>query len=81
MLKKAIEELPELRTGGGFHFTFVFTYANLVCAFCEEDRETFYHFVTDCPRLRTLRTDYNLESFDRESWTQKAFWNSQEFQL
>ena len=31
------------------------------CRFCLSERETFFHWVTDCPRLRTLREDYLLD--------------------
>ena len=28
-----------------------------VCRFCDEDIETFHHFITECPSLRQLRTE------------------------
>ena len=28
-----------------------------VCRFCNEEVETFYHFITDCPSLRLIRSD------------------------
>ena len=28
-----------------------------VCRFCNEETETFHHFITECPSLRQLRTD------------------------
>ena len=28
-----------------------------VCRYCQEDEETFYHFLTECPSLRQIRTD------------------------
>ena len=28
-----------------------------VCRFCDEEVETFHHFITECPALRKLRTD------------------------
>ena len=30
---------------------------NPLCRFCEEQNETFHHFITDCPRLRQFRID------------------------
>ena len=38
------------------------------CCFCLEADETFYHFVTDCPRLRTLSINLNLEEFSSDNW-------------
>ena len=28
-----------------------------VCRFCDEEIKTFYHFITECPSLRQLRTE------------------------
>lgn len=30
---------------------------NPLCRFCEEQNETFHHYITDCPRLRQYRTN------------------------
>ena len=38
------------------------------CSLCGEADETFFHFVTDCPRLRLTRADKLLEAFNPESW-------------
>ena len=27
------------------------------CRFCDQERDTFFHFVTQCPRLLTYRAD------------------------
>ena len=35
--------------------------------FCEEQNETFYHFITDCPRLRQFRTD-TVGTFNSGNW-------------
>ena len=40
---------------------------NPVCRFCEEENETFHHFITDCPRLRQLRTN-TLGQFNHKDW-------------
>ena len=32
------------------------------CRFCAEHKESFVHFITDCPRLRTLRESYFQDS-------------------
>ena len=40
---------------------------NPLCRFCEEQNETFHHYITDCPRLRQYRTD-NIKLFDIDSW-------------
>ena len=38
------------------------------CSLCLETRETFHHFITDCPRLRIARINCAVEDFDGESW-------------
>ena len=42
-----------------------------VCRFCEVEEETFYHYVTDCPTLRSLRNDIFLDqAFPQDnSWS------------
>ena len=42
------------------------------CGLCGEEDETFYHFVTDCLRLRLTRIDCNLEVFDRKTWVAES---------
>ena len=39
-----------------------------LCSPCEEDYETFYHFIIDCPRLRITRDACNLGQFVGYSW-------------
>ena len=38
------------------------------CSLCEEDLETFHHFVTECPRLRIARINSAIDDFNSESW-------------
>ena len=40
-----------------------------MCGLCGENMETFYHFVTDCPRLRITRQELGLLEHDSDSWT------------
>ena len=40
---------------------------NPLCRFCEEQNETFHHFITDCPRLRQFRLD-TVGDNDRNTW-------------
>ena len=40
---------------------------NPLCRFCEEENETFHHFITSCPRLRQFRAD-TVGDFDSETW-------------
>ena len=40
---------------------------NPLCRFCDEQNESFHHFITDCPRLRQYRTD-NIKPFDHSTW-------------
>ena len=39
-----------------------------ICSLCQEERETFHHFVTNCPRLRLSRQDCQLDDFKCDSW-------------
>ena len=68
LLAKKILQLPGLKmkrlveivTGHNnlSHFQFkVDPEVNPLCRFCEEQNETFHHFITDCPRLRQFRAD------------------------
>ena len=41
----------------GKHQNYINSDISKVCRFCEEEEETFFHFLTDCPVLRTLRQD------------------------
>ena len=38
------------------------------CSLCLEADETFYHFITDCPRLRQTRVDKGVQDFSSETW-------------
>ena len=37
------------------------------CRFCEEQNETFHHFITDCPRLRQFRAD-TVGEYNSNKW-------------
>ena len=39
------------------------------CGLCEEEPETFYHFITNCPRLWQTRKDTGIDEEDSETWT------------
>ena len=38
-----------------------------MCRFCEEENETFHHFITNCPSLRQERLD-NIRYFTPYVW-------------
>ena len=40
---------------------------NPMCRFCEEENETFHHFITNCPRPRQVRLD-NIRYFTPYDW-------------
>ena len=40
---------------------------NPLCRFCEEQNETFHHFITDCPRLRQFWNN-TVGDFDKSTW-------------
>ena len=40
-----------------------------MCGLCGEQPETFYHFVTDCPRLHQTRINTGNNNFDSSTWT------------
>ena len=44
------------------------------CRFCEEQNETFYHFISDCPRIRQLRID-KLPFLDGGAWNTEQLLN------
>ena len=42
---------------------------NPLCRLCGEDNETFWHFITDCPRLQTYRNDTFLDKLpQQDNW-------------
>ena len=43
-----------------------------MCDLCDEAPETFYHFMTECPRLRQTRIDTGIECFDNKSWREEC---------
>ena len=45
----------------GKHQNYIDPQVSKVCRFCEEDEETFYHFITTCPTLRTVREEIFLD--------------------
>ena len=45
---------------------------NPLCRLCGEDNETFWHFITDCPRLQTYRNDTFLDNIPKQdNWKLK----------
>ena len=43
---------------------------NPICRLCGEDNETFWHFVTECPRLRTCIEDIFLDKIsEHDNWS------------
>ena len=78
ILAKKILELPRLRmkrlveivTGHNNFSYFQFKVdpdANPTCRFCDEQNETFHHFITDCPRLRQFRAD-TVGEYNSNKW-------------
>ena len=55
----------------GKHQNYIDRNISKVCRFCEEDEETFHHFITTCPTLRQLRADIFLDKTHPEdnSWS------------
>ena len=45
---------------------------NPLCGLCGEERETFHHFITNCPRLRETRIHTGNIDFDQATWTQES---------
>ena len=45
---------------------------NQLCRLCGEENETFWHFISDCPRLQTYRNDTFLDKLPRQgNWKLK----------
>ena len=45
---------------------------NPLCRLCGEDNETFWHFITDCPRLQLFRNDTFLDNIpQQDNWKLK----------
>ena len=43
---------------------------NPLCRLCNENNETFWHFVTECPRLRAIRDEVFLDNLpDTDNWS------------
>ena len=43
---------------------------NPLCRLCNEENETFWHFVTECPRLKTIRDEVFLDKLpDTDNWS------------
>ena len=40
---------------------------NPLCRFCEEENETFHHYISECPRLRQFRAD-TIGHFNISTW-------------
>ena len=55
----------------GKHRNHIDPYISAVCRFCEEEVETFFHFMVECPKLRELQRDIFLDKqhTDDNSWS------------
>ena len=42
---------------------------NPQCSLCEEEAETFHHFITNCPCLWQSRRDVGIDENDSKTWT------------
>ena len=72
MARSQLTTLINITTGHNalaYHVSKMFPDIDSTCSLCGETNETFYHFVTDCPRLRVSRENSNLLEFDTDSWT------------
>jgi ribonuclease HI len=63
--KSSLSRLIQIVTGHNFLSYFQFkldSTINPLCRMCEEENETFYHLITQCPALETTRRDVFLDS-------------------
>ena len=72
--RKDLSRLIQCTTGHNnlmYHSSKKDTSQSPICRLCLEDIETFYHFVTECPRLRIMRQDIlrNKQITNTESWS------------
>ena len=42
-----------------------------MCSLCELDKETFYHFLAECPRLQGTKASLDLDPGDHNTWKQE----------
>ena len=42
-----------------------------MCSFCDEEKETFFHLVTECPSFRVTRQEIGIIESDNKTWTQE----------
>ena len=65
-----VKQLVEIITGHNNLSYFQFKAdpdVNALCRFCEEQNETFHHYIIDCPRLRQFRTD-TMGNYNSRNW-------------
>ena len=75
--RKDVTRLVSVITGHGpfrYHLNLLDCLTPVLCRYCEESPETFFHFATDCPRFVRARVTY-FQTYERneiESWTADA---------
>ena len=70
LLRLKMKRLVEIITGHNNLSYFQYKIdpdVNPLCRFCEEQNETFHHFITDCPRLRQFRAD-TIGNVETSNW-------------
>ena len=65
-MKRFVEIITGHNNLSYFHFK-VDPDVNPMCRFCEEENETYHHFISNCPRLRQVRLD-NITYFTPYDW-------------
>jgi hypothetical protein len=71
--KTTVSKLVKLITGHNFLSYFQYRIDNTInpyCRLCEEEYETFQHFITTCPVLRSWRISiFGNDQYDSQAWT------------
>ena len=72
LARSKLSTLVKITTGHNnfsYHASHIDPTIDPTCGLCGESMETFFHFVSDCPRLRLTRQDIGLREEDRGTWT------------
>ena len=71
LARSQLSRLVEITTGHNslaYHASKQDPSIDPLCSLCEESTETFFHFITECPRLRETRVDIFPGGYEEDTW-------------